>query len=113
MKITIQTPCFTAKQELLNFVHEKAEQLNRFYGEIIGTEVCLRLNNSDTKENKLCEIKLAIPGNDLMASSQCKTFEEAVSKAVETIKGQIKRKKTKIIGTRNNIKTGNQSWQKA
>ena len=63
----------------------------------------LRLSNLDRKENKLCEIGFAKPGNDLMASSQCKTFEEAVLNVVKTFKGQISRKKTKIIGTRNDI----------
>lgn len=103
MKIDIQSPGFTVKPELAGYVQEKVEKLSRYCGEIIAGEVALRLENSDTKENKLCEIRLAIPGNDLMAKAQCKTFEEAVSNAVEIIKGQIKRKKTKIIGTRNDI----------
>ncbi len=103
MKIDIQSPGFTVNQALTSFIKEKVEKLSRYYGEIISCEVALRLDNSDTKENKLCEIRLAIPGNDLLASSQCKTFEEAVSTVVEIIKGQIKRKKTKIIGTRNDI----------
>lgn len=103
MKIDIQSPGFTVNLELMGYIHEKVEKLSRYYGEIITCEVSLRLDNSDTKKNKLCEIRLAIPGNDLMANAQCKTFEKAVSNAVEIIKGQIKRKKTKIIGTRNDI----------
>jgi putative sigma-54 modulation protein len=101
MKINIQSPGFTIKADLARYVHEKVKTLSRYYGEIITGEVCLRLENSATKENKLCEIRLAIPGNDLLARDQCKTFEEAVSGAVEIIKGRLKRKKTKIIGTRN------------
>ncbi len=103
MKIDIQSPGFTVNPELTGFINEKVEKLSRYYGEVISCEVALRLDNSDTKENKLCEIRLAIPGNDLLASAQCKTFEEAVSNGVEIIKGQLKRKKTKIIGTRNDI----------
>ena len=103
MQIKIQSPGFTVNPELTGFINEKVEKLFRYYGEVISCEVALRLDNSDTKENKLCEIRLAIPGNDLLASAQCKTFEEAVSTVVETIKRQIKRKKTKIIGTRNDI----------
>lgn len=103
MKIDIQSPRFTVNPELTGFINEKVEKLSRYCGEIITCEVSLRLDNSDTKENKLCEIRLAIPGNDLMANNQCKTFEEAVASAVEIIKGRIKRKKTKIIGTRNDI----------
>ncbi|MBY0477704.1 MAG: ribosome-associated translation inhibitor RaiA [Chitinophagaceae bacterium] len=103
MKIDIQSPGFTVNLELMGYIHEKVEKLSRYCGEIITSEISLRLENSDIKENKLCEIRLAIPGNDLFASSQCKTFEKAVSNAVEIIKEQLKRKKTKIIGTRNDI----------
>ena len=103
MKIDIQSPRFTVNPKLKSFINEKVEKLSRYYSEIITCEVSLRLDNSGTKENKMCEIRLAIPGNDLMSSTQCKTFEEAVASAVEIIKGQIKRKKTKIIGTRNDI----------
>lgn len=103
MKINIQSPGFTVNPELMSYLHEKVEKIFIYYGEIITCEVSLSLENSATKENKLCEIRLTIPRNDLFASAQCKTFEEAVSDAVEIIKGRIKRKKTKIIGTRNDI----------
>ncbi len=103
MKINIQTPGFNANPGLLGYVQDKIEKLSRFKRAIIAGEVVLRLDNSDTNKNKLCEIRLAIPGNDLMGGAKCKTFEEAVSKAVEIIRGQLKSRKTKIIGTRNVI----------
>lgn len=103
MHINIQSSGFTPKQELTRFIHEKVEKLFRYYGEIISYDVALRIDNSGTKENKLCEIRVAIPGNDLRASALCKTFEEAVMNVVEIIQGQIKRKKTKIIGMRNDV----------
>ena len=103
MNVNIQTVHFDADIKLVSYIEKKVEKLSRYYGKIISSEVSLRLDNSDTKENKLFEIRLAIPGNDLLASTQCQTFEEAVLNAVEIIKGQIKRKKTKIIGTRNYI----------
>lgn len=101
MKINIQTNGFKIKQELDSLVNKTVQKLSRFFGEIIAAEVSFRLVSSDTTENKLCEIRLAIPGNDLLAGSQCKTFEEALFKAVDIIKGKIRRKKTKLIGTRN------------
>lgn len=108
MKINIQSPGFMATPDLIGYVNEKIEKLGRFQGEIIAVEVSLNLDHSAIRENKLCEIRLAIAGNDLMGSAQCKTFEEAASKAVEIIKEQIKRKKTKIIGTRNDIQFAGQ-----
>lgn len=103
MHVNIQSSGFAINQKLSGFINEKVEKLFRYYGEIISFKVALRLDNSSTKDNKQCEIRVAIPGNDLMATAICRTFEEAVLDVVEIIKGQIKRKKTKIIGMRNDI----------
>lgn len=96
MTITIKTPGFTAKKELTDFVHEKVEKLSQFYTKIISSEVSLRSEKSATKENKLCDIRLVIPGNDLLASSQCKTFEEAVTQSVEVLVKQLEKTKAKF-----------------
>ena len=45
MKVEIKSIAFTSKQELKNFVYEKVNTLVRFYGEVIGSEVFLRLDN--------------------------------------------------------------------
>ncbi|MEO5995553.1 MAG: ribosome-associated translation inhibitor RaiA [Chitinophagaceae bacterium] len=103
MKIDIQSRDFTAKEDLLDFITEKVEKLGRFYDEIISSEVCLALDKSDTNDNKFCEIKLLIPGNDLFASAQRKSFEEATSEAVSALERQIEKRKTKIIGKRVDI----------
>lgn len=103
MKIDIQSPGLTPNHELENFVYEEVERFFHLYKEVISCEVCLSLDSSSTKENKNCRMRLSIPGNDLLATARCRTFEEAVASAVKIIKGQIKRKKTKVIGTRNDI----------
>jgi len=103
MKINIQSPGFKVSRVLSGFINEKVSKLYNHYSEIISIDISLSVSNSDTKENKICEIRLAIPGNDILASAACKTFEEAVLSVVEIIKGRIKRKKSKIIGTRNDI----------
>lgn len=100
MNITIQTLGFTAKQELTGFVHEKLERLSHFYNKIISSEVCFSIDKSGTNENKVCDIRLVIPGNDLLATHQCKTFEEATTQAVEALERQIKKRKTKLSVTR-------------
>ena len=117
MKINIQTHGFNAKSGLMGYVQDKIEDLSRFKRAIIAGEVAPRLDNSDTKENKWCEIRLAIPGNDLMGGAKCKTFEEAVSKALDIIRGQMKGRQRKIIGTQNDISSynttiGNEPGQK-
>lgn len=103
MQINIQSPGFKVSPVLTGFIQDKVSKLYNYYGEIISIDILLRVSNTDTKENKVCEIRLAIPGNDILASATCKTFEDAVLSVVEIIKNRIKRKKSKIIGTRNDI----------
>jgi putative sigma-54 modulation protein len=89
MKINIQSPDFKADQKLLDLVTEKVEKLGKFSERILEANVTLKLDHSDTRENKICEIKLSIPGNDLFAGKQCKTFEEAAAKASDALRSQI------------------------
>ena len=71
MKITIQSKDFTAKPILTDFIKEKTEKLFRLYDKIISCEVLLKIDKSETKGNKICDIRLVIPGNDLLAGAQC------------------------------------------
>jgi ribosomal subunit interface protein len=103
MKLKFHSLDFTASQELTDFIKGKVEKLEHLYNEIIWSEVWLKLDKSDTKENKVCEIRLAIPGNDLLASAQSKTFEEAAAQCMEALEKQIKKRKTKIISKRKDI----------
>ena len=95
MKIDIQSPGFTPKQELLDFVNKEACKIEGLYGEVISIEICLSLDNSSTNENKNCRIRLVIPGNDLLAFAESEKFEEAIRKSVEILKRQVEKIKTK------------------
>ncbi len=103
MKIDIQSRDFTAQPALLDFVTEKVERLGRYSHDIISGEVCLAIDKSDTNDNKFCEIRLAIPGNDLFASSQKKSFEEATAATVEALERQIEKHKTKLTNNRKGV----------
>ena len=103
MNIKIKTLGFTAKQELTDFVNEKVEKFSYLYDKILSCEVCFSVDKSATNDNKVCDIRLIIPGNDLFSSAQCKTFEEATLQAVEALERQIEKRKTKLNVTRNSI----------
>lgn len=89
MKINVQTPDFKPSARLIRFVNKKVDVFDRFHDHVIESQVYLKKVKTSKPENKVCEIRLAIPGNDLFASKRGITFEDAVSKAVETIKRQI------------------------
>ena len=96
MQVKIHSVQFKADVKLENFIEEKVGKLNNYYDHIIGSEVFLRLENTNEPENKITEIRLSIPGNDLFAKKQSKTFEEATDQAVEALRRQIRKHKDKV-----------------
>lgn len=98
MNIQIQSIHFTADSKLIGFVEEKVNKLSHFYDGIISSEIFLRLDNSDDATNKVAEIKINVPGNDLYVKRQCKTFEEAIDTGVSALSKQVKRYKEKQKG---------------
>lgn len=94
MKIIIQTTDFKATKKLERFVQKNVQKLEVVNGRILESRVCLKFDNSDTNEDKVCEIKLVIAGNDLFASKQTATFEESIIRAIDALKHQIDHLKT-------------------
>lgn len=97
MNSKIQAKGFTAKQELIDFVKEKTEKLFRLFSRTISCEVVLKIDKSCTGDNKVCDIRLVIPGNDLLADARSNTFEEAAMQAIEALERQIHKRKTTIL----------------
>ncbi len=95
MKIKLNSVNFSAEKKLLDFVQSKVIKLETFYDKIIDSEVFLRLDKSEDAANKIAEIKVNIPGKELFAKKQCKTFEEAVDTAVDALRTQLTKQKTK------------------
>ncbi len=95
MKVKIQSVHFIADNKLEMFIEDKLSKLTNHYDQIIGSDVILRLEKSATRENKITEIKLKIPGNDLFAKKQSKTFEEATDLAIDALKRQISKRKVR------------------
>lgn len=100
MKTNIQSIGFTASEALTAFVKEKTAKLSLYFENIISSEVCLSIDNSTSNENKACDIRLVIAGNDLIAKAQCKTFEEAVAAASDALVKQIEKHKAKNFDKR-------------
>jgi len=96
MNIKINSVRFDADQKLIDHIQKKVNKLGQFFDGIIGAEVFLRLENVQDDENKVAEVRLLIPGNDLFVKKQSKTFEEAINKAVETLNRQVTKYKEKM-----------------
>jgi putative sigma-54 modulation protein len=95
MKIKVQSIHFDADKKLVDFVQKKMDKLETFYDRTVDGEVFLRLNNEGI-DNKTVEIKLNVPGSQLFAKEQARTFEAATDQATEALKNQLAKFKTKV-----------------
>jgi putative sigma-54 modulation protein len=96
MNVTIQSVHFTASDHLEVFINQKVAKLEQYFEGIISAEVILRLEKSDDTENKIAEISLNVPGGDLFAKKQSKTFEESVDLACDALRKQLIKWKEKV-----------------
>jgi len=95
MKINLQSLHFKASNNLKEFVEEKVGKLSRFDDKIISADVTLFADDGKNIDNKVCEIRLIVPGYDDFVKRNAESFEEAIAGAVETLQKIIKRKKDK------------------
>ena len=98
MRLNINAVHFKADKKLVAFIQEKMEKITQVFEGVIDTEVSLKVENSDTRENKITEIRVTIPGNNFYVKKQSSTFEESADEAVEALRRQIKKYKEKIRG---------------
>ena len=96
MKVNITSVHFKTDTKLENFIEKKVEKLSGLYEGVIGTEVTLKLDKTETRENKVAEIRMQIPGYDLYAKKQSKTFEEAADTAIDALKKQLEKYKGRL-----------------
>ena len=95
MRVNVQTPNFAAKNELLVFVEKRLSKLEQFYDRIVFADVFLKVQKTSEKENKIVEVLLSVPGDDLMVKKEAKTFEEATDDVVKSLERQLKKRKQK------------------
>ncbi len=93
MNVNIKSVHFRADKKLEGFIEKKIQKLSGLHEGLMGSEVILRLDNSDTRENKIAEIRLSLKGEKLFAKKQSKTFEESTDQAVDALKKQIEKYK--------------------
>ena len=96
MKVNVHAVNFTVDGKLADFIQERMNKLEKYYDKVVDADVFLKLEKSSDKENKVAEIKVNVPGDDFMVKKQCKTFEEAVETASESLERLLIKRKEKL-----------------
>ncbi|MFN5550769.1 MAG: ribosome hibernation-promoting factor, HPF/YfiA family [Bacteroidota bacterium] len=92
MRLQVHSIHFDADRKLVDFIQRKVDKLETFYDRVVDGDVFLRLNNTGV-ENKTVEIKVKVPGSQLFAKEQARSFEAATDLATEALRNQIKKYK--------------------
>jgi putative sigma-54 modulation protein len=98
MKVNMQSVKFKADQKLVDHIQQRMDKLEQFYDHVIDADVYLKVLNTNTRENKMVEIRLNIPGNDLHVAKEAKTFEEATDLVSDVLRRQLRKHKEKVRG---------------
>lgn len=96
MKVDVHAVNFNVDKKLVDFVQERMVKLEKYYDKVVSSDVYLKLDNTSDKENKIVEMKIIVPGDDFLVKKQCKSFEEAVELAAESIERLLVKRKEKI-----------------
>ena len=100
MNIIIKSVDFKAGSALETFVREKVSKLFKQFDNIIRANVILRKGESKNPENKLCEIKLMVPGYDHFVKQSSAKYRKSISQSVDVLQEILRRNKTKLITRR-------------
>ncbi len=96
MKVNAQSVNFNADGKLIQFVQSRLDKLETFYDKVISSDVYLKVQKTSSKENKIVEIKLRVPRDNYVVKKQCKSFEEAVDSACNSLERKLIKRKEKM-----------------
>lgn len=96
MKVNVHAVNFTVDKKLVDFIQLRMDKLEKYYDKIVSSDVFLKVEKTSEKENKIVEVKIHVPGDDFLVKKQCKTFEEAIEMAAESLERVLVKRKEKV-----------------
>jgi putative sigma-54 modulation protein len=99
MTIEIETPHKKITEKLIRFITTEIIKLSHSITNISRAEILLREDETKPGENKICDIKLSILGDNLSAHTRTEKFERSVKEAISELEiiGKHRLKKTKLL----------------
>ena len=95
MNINFQSVNYNADSKLIEFAEKRIKKISQFYLNIIDVFIFTKIENASDRVNKLAELKICIPGDDVVVKKTAKSFEEAISLAADSAERILKRHKQK------------------
>ena len=96
MRVYTESVQFKADQKLIDYIEKRVNKMDQFFDRIIEARVTLKLENSGQIKDKIAEVRLSVPGDQLIAKEASKTFEASVDNATSALKRQLIRYKERL-----------------
>ncbi len=96
MDIKIKATQVETSDALEAYITKKVARLERKLEGVEQVQVQLKLVKKQAANNKVVVITLPLWGSTIRVEKTCNTFEEAVDKCVDIVKGQIEKVKDKV-----------------
>ncbi len=95
MKINIQTVHFSMNSNLQKYIDKRLSKLSLYYNRIVSVDLYLNLDNQSSQINKSVELRVNIPGDDIIVGKKSESFEKSLDMATSTAERVLKRRKEK------------------
>ena len=95
MNINFQSVNYNADSKLIEFAEKRIKKISQFYLNIIDVFVYTKVENTNDRINKFAELKIGIPGDDVVVKKMAKSFEEAINLAADSAERILKKYKEK------------------
>lgn len=96
MKVNVHAVNFNVDKKLVDHIEERMNKLEKYYDKIVSSDVFLKVEQTSEKENKIVEVKIIVPGDEFIVKKQCKSFEEGVELASESLERLLLKRKEKL-----------------
>ncbi|WP_461532339.1 ribosome hibernation-promoting factor, HPF/YfiA family [Sinomicrobium sp.] len=96
MRVNTQSVNFTIDAKLVDFIQKRMDKLDTYYDRIVSSDVYLKVENTSVKENKIVEVKVCVPGDEFIVKKQCKSFEEGIDIAADSLGRLLVKRKEKL-----------------
>ena len=80
---------------LQNYIDKRLSKLSLYYNLIVSVDLYLNLDNQSSQTNKSVELRVNIPGDDVVVGKKSESFEKSLDMATSTAERMLKRRKEK------------------
>jgi len=96
MQIIYEYDDVSASSSLETIVKQKLEKLHKKFDFVHRADVFFKIQNRTDDHEKICDIRLSMPGPRVFASTHAETFESAIVETISDLETQLNKTKNKM-----------------